>query len=81
MQAWEYKVAYVDFSGRISVEGRETRIGEEHRTGFVRRFLDDLGREGWELVAIQPLSPRSAYYVLKRSAPTQTCGRPGSAVG
>ena len=72
MQAWEYKVAYVDFSGRISVEGRETRIGEEHRTGFVRRFLDDLGREGWELVAMQPLSPRSAYYVLKR--PSEAAG-------
>jgi hypothetical protein len=80
MQAWEYKVAYVDFSGRISVEGRETRIGEEHRTGFVRRFLDDLGREGWELVTIQPLSPRSAYYVLKRPSEAASGSAPTTAL-
>lgn len=54
---WEYKVVYVDFRGRISSEGSEfIRQEGEHRTGFVRRYLDVLGAEGWELVAIQPLS-------------------------
>lgn len=53
---WEYKVSYVDFRGRISSEGSEfIRQEGEHRTGFVRRYLDTLGAEGWELVAIQPL--------------------------
>ena len=66
MQQWEYKVAFVDYRGRISVEGQELHIGEERRTAFVRRFLDELGRAGWELAGIQPLSPQSAYYVLKR---------------
>ena len=28
MQPWEYKVAYIDFIGRISVEGSENVIGE-----------------------------------------------------
>jgi len=66
MPQWEYKVAFVDYRGRISVEGQEQQIGDERRTAFVRRFLEDLGREGWELAGIQPLSPQSAYYVLKR---------------
>ena len=66
MQRWEYKVAFVDYRGRISVEGSEMAIGEERRTTFVRRFLDGMGQEGWELAGIQPLSPQSAYYVLKR---------------
>ncbi len=65
---WEYKVAFVDYRGRISVEGQEVLIGQERRTAFVRRFLDQLGRDGWELAGIQPLSPQSAYYVLKRPA-------------
>lgn len=67
MTAWDYKIAYVDYRGRISVEGQESHIEREHRTTFVRRFLDSLGAEGWELVGIQPLSPQSAYYVLKRA--------------
>jgi hypothetical protein len=70
MQQWEYRVVLVDYRGRISVEGEETRIGEERRTTFVRRFLDALGRDGWELSGIQPLSAQSAYYVLKRPAGT-----------
>jgi hypothetical protein len=68
MPAWEYKVAFIDYRGRISVEGQEQLIGEERRTAFVRRFLDALGRDGWELSGIQPLSPQSAYYVFKRPA-------------
>ena len=66
MNEWEYRVAFVDYNGRISVEGQETHIGNEHKTAFVRRFLDTTGRERWELVGIQPLSPHSAYYVFKR---------------
>ena len=68
MANWEYRVAYVDYRGRVSVEGHETLIGEERRTTFVRHFLDSLGSDGWELAGIQPLSPQSAYYVFKRAA-------------
>lgn len=66
MQTWEYRVAYVDYQGRISSEGQETLIANERRTAFVRRYMDALGRNGWELVGIQPLSAQSAYYVFKR---------------
>ncbi len=69
MAAWEYKVAYIDYRGRISSEGQETLISsEERRSTFARRYLDALGRDGWELVGIQPLSPQSAYYIFKRPA-------------
>jgi hypothetical protein len=64
--AFEYQVVYIDYEGRISTEGHETFIANERRTTFVRRHLDTLGAEGWELVGIQPLSPRTAYYVFKR---------------
>lgn len=80
MANWEYRVAYVDYRGRISVEGHETLIGEERRTSFVRRFLDSLGSEGWELAGIQPLSPQSAYYVFKRGAPEQSETPPASSI-
>ena len=40
MQTWEYKIAYVDYRGRISVEGQESHIGAERKTAFVRHFLD-----------------------------------------
>lgn len=80
MAGWEYKVAYVDYRGRISVEGQETVIGEERRTTFVRRFLDALGRDGWELAGIQPLSPQSAYYVLKRAAEAQSETPPAASI-
>lgn len=66
MQGWEYRVAYVDYSGRISVEGEETLIGQQRKTAFVRQFLDGLGKEGWDLAAVQPVSPHAAYYVFKR---------------
>ena len=69
MAAWEYKVAYIDYRGRISSEGQETLISsDERRSTFARRYLDALGREEWELVGIQPLSPQSAYYIFKRHA-------------
>jgi hypothetical protein len=84
MQAWEYKVAFVDYRGRISVEGHETVIANERRTAFVRRFLDSLGSGGWELVGIQPLGPQSAYYLFKRpgrSAGGETQGQAQTEAG
>jgi hypothetical protein len=68
MTQWAYKVAYIDYRGRISCEGEETLIGNERRSAFVRRYLSSLGRESWELVSIQPLTGNSAYYVFKRPA-------------
>ena len=68
MGQWAYKVVYIDYRGRISCEGQETLIGNERRSGFARRYLNDLGRENWELVGIQSLTANSAYYILKRPA-------------
>ena len=70
MAAWEYKVAYVDFRGRISSEGSEfIRQAGEHRTAFVRRYLDALGQEDWEVAAVQPLlRMETSYFILKRPA-------------
>ena len=46
MAAWEYKVTYIDYRGRISSEGQETLIsGEERRSTFARRYLDALGHD------------------------------------
>ena len=67
MAQWAYKVAYIDYRGRISSEGLETLMGDnERRSAFARRYLNTLGKEGWELVGIQPLASNSAYYVFKR---------------
>jgi hypothetical protein len=68
MAQWAYKVAYIDYRGRISSEGHETLIGNERRSTFARRYLNTLGEAGWELVGIQPLTANSAYYVFKRPA-------------
>jgi hypothetical protein len=69
MASWEYKVAYVDFRGRISAEGVEfIRQPGEHRTQFVKRYLDELGAEGWEVAAVHPLiRMETSYFVLKRA--------------
>jgi hypothetical protein len=67
MQQWEYRVAFVDFRGRISIEGQETLIKQERRTAFVRTFLDSMGADGWELVSIQPIESQSGYYIFKRA--------------
>jgi len=62
MAQWAYR-------GRISSEGLETLKGDnERRSAFARRYLNTLGKEGWELVGIQPLASNSAYYVFKRVA-------------
>ena len=69
MGQWAYKVAYIDYKGHISSEGQKTFIGDdERRSAFARRYLNVLGRENWELVGIQPLTPNSAYYIFKRPA-------------
>ncbi len=66
MAQWAYKVVYIDSQGRISSEGLETLRGNERRSAFMRRYLNGLGREGWELVSVQSLTATSAYYVFKR---------------
>ena len=68
MNGWEYKVIYVDFRGRISAEGVEfIRQSGEHRTGFVRQYLETIGKDGWEMTGILPLErPESSYFILKR---------------
>ena len=77
MQAWEYRVAYVDFRGRVSIEGEEMIMEHgERRSAFVRSVLDRLGGDGWELVGVHPLWPvETSYMVFKRPAteeqPTQ----------
>ena len=68
MSQWAYKVVYIDYRGRISSEGLETLIGNERRSTFARRYMNGLGREGWELVGIQSLTSNSAYYIFKRPA-------------
>ena len=66
-QRFEYKVVYVDFRGRISVEGDETLILEgERMTAFGRRVLNGLGTQGWELVAIQHQPMGAAFHIFKR---------------
>ena len=70
LAAWEYKIAYVDFRGRISSEGVEfIRQQGEHRTSFATRYLNVLGQEGWEVAAVHPLvRTESSYFILKRPA-------------
>ncbi len=66
-EKWEYKVAFVDSWDRTSIEGEEQRPEEgERNSAFGRRFLNGLGVDGWELVAIQHTGRGSAYYVFKR---------------
>jgi pimeloyl-ACP methyl ester carboxylesterase len=65
LQKWEYRVVYVDPRGRISSEGVEfVRQSAENRTAFVKRYLDVLGEEGWEVTALHPLVRMEASYVI-----------------
>lgn len=70
MAQWEYRVAYVDFRGRVSVEGQEILMEKgERRSAFVRTVLDHLGKDGWELAGVHPLWPaETSYMVFKRPA-------------
>ena len=74
MNKWEYRVAYVDFRGRVSVEGQEMLIEKgERRSAFVRTVLDHLGKDGWELAGVHPLWPaETSYMVFKRPAEGKT---------
>ena len=65
---WEYRVVYVDPRGRISAEGVEfVRQSGENRTAFMKRYLDSLGDEGWEVTALHPLiRTEASYVILKR---------------
>jgi hypothetical protein len=67
-QNYEYKVAYVDFRGRVSVEGEEMLIKDgERMTAFGRRYLNALGAQGWELVGIQLQPMGAAFHIFKRA--------------
>jgi hypothetical protein len=70
VQAWEYRVAYVDFRGRVSIEGEELVMERgDRRSAFVRSVLDRLGRDGWELAGVHPLWPaETSYMIFKRPA-------------
>jgi hypothetical protein len=67
-QRFEYKVVYADFRGRVSVEGEETTIQDgERMTAFGRRYLNGLGVQGWELVAVQHQPMGAAFHIFKRA--------------
>ena len=72
--SWEYKVVYMDFRGRASVEGDEQFIAkEERRSAFARRVMNTLGTTGWELVGVQPLWPaETSYLIFKRPGSGET---------
>ncbi|MEP6775144.1 MAG: hypothetical protein ABJA50_06060 [Chloroflexota bacterium] len=80
MAKWEYRVAYVDFRGRVSVEGQEMLIEKgERRSAFVRTVLDHLGKDGWELAGVHPLWPaETSYMVFKRPAEDSKGGETSS---
>ena len=64
---FEYRVVYVDLRGRVSFEGEETLIKDgERMTAFGRRYLNQQGAQGWELVGIQPQPMGTAFHIFKR---------------
>jgi len=64
-ERWEYRVVYVDPRGRISCEGVEfVRQSGENRTAFLKRYLDTLGEESWEVTGVHPLVRMEASYVI-----------------
>ena len=77
MAAWEYRVAYVDFRGRVSIEGQEIMMEQgERRSAFVRTVLDHIGKDGWELTGVHPLWPaETSYMIFKRPATGGPAGR------
>jgi Domain of unknown function (DUF4177) len=77
--SWEYKVVYMDFRGRASVEGDEQFIAkEERRSAFARRVMNTLGTEGWELVGVQPLWPAETSYLIFKRPGTGETQAPGA---
>jgi hypothetical protein len=81
MARWEYKVAYVDFRGRVSIEGQEILMEkDERRSAFVRTVLDHLGNDGWELAGVHPLWPaETSYMIFKRPAEGESAPTEGKA--
>jgi hypothetical protein len=66
-QRFEYKVAFVDFRGRVSIEGEETLIKDgERMTAFGRRYLNALGEQGWELIGVQTQPMGNAFHIFRR---------------
>ncbi len=66
-QRYEYKVAFVDFRGRVSIEGEETVIEEgERMSAFGRRYLNALGEQGWEMVGVHMQHGGNAFHIFKR---------------
>src|SRR6266581_4267852 len=80
MAAWEYRVAYVDFRGRVSIEGQEIMMERgERRSAFVRTVLDHIGKDGWELAGVHPLWPaETSYMIFKRPATGKSPEEPSS---
>jgi hypothetical protein len=80
MAAWEYRVAYVDFRGRVSIEGQEIMMERgERRSAFVRTVLDHIGKEGWELAGVHPLWPaETSYMIFKRPSSGAPAEGPGA---
>ena len=68
MAKFEYKIVYMDFRGRVSIEGDEYFIEKnERRTTFGRRVMNELGEDGWELVSVHQLWPvETSYLIFKR---------------
>jgi len=81
MAGWEYRVAYVDFRGRVSIEGQEIMMEHgERRSAFVRTVLDHLGKDGWELAGVHPLWPaETSYMIFKRPATGSAAQEPSAA--
>jgi hypothetical protein len=47
------------------------RQSGENRTAFMKRYLDTLGDEGWEVAGLHPLvRTESSYVILKRAKAT-----------
>jgi hypothetical protein len=78
--AFQYKVVYMDFRGRASIEGEEIFIEKnERRSSFARRVMNTLGADGWDLVGVQPLWPaETAYLMFKKEGAGDTSVHGGS---
>jgi len=73
--AFQYKVVYMDFRGRVSVEGEEIFIEKnERRSSFARRVMNTLGADGWDLVGIEPLWPAETAYLMFKKEGTGDTG-------
>ncbi len=53
MQKWEYRSIYADLPGKIEFDDKTKKDTQQ--------YLNDLGREGWELVAVIKILADSAF--------------------